>query len=78
MASADKNTMISNEFRSERKLTNRWVFREEYLNFITFTLKKKKDYFSSRYKFFHCCILLVRERIRYKDEGFKVYYDRKY
>ena len=42
MASADKNTMISNEFRSERKLTNRWVFREEYLNFITFTLKKKK------------------------------------
>lgn len=42
MASADKNTMISNEFRSERKLTNRWVFREEYLNFTTFTLKKKK------------------------------------
>lgn len=42
MASADKNTMISNEFRSERKLTNRWVFREEYLNFITFTLKKKR------------------------------------
>lgn len=42
MASADKNTMISNEFRSERKLTNRWVLREENLNFITFTLKKKK------------------------------------